>query len=71
MTDLFTKQAGNVTFFFGSDDPIIAQSEIKKYQAEVPSAKFEIMKAPDHFMREEFPELTEVITVLKTSRSWC
>ena len=65
ISDLFTKQAGKVTFFFGLDDPVIAQSEIKKYQIEVPSAEFKIIPAPDHFMREDFPELTKLLTELK------
>ena len=65
VTDLFTKQAGKVTFFFGSDDPVIAQSEIEKYQTEVPSAEFNILLAPDHFMRQDFPELAKVITELQ------
>lgn len=60
--DLFREQSGATTLFFGTDDPVIASSEIEQYQREVPDAKFVITSAPDHFMREEIPELLQQIT---------
>lgn len=61
VTDAFTQQAGKVTFFFGSNDPVILPVEIDKYKNEVPSAEFIVMPAPDHFMRVAFPELIKAI----------
>ncbi len=61
ITDLFRSQAGRTIFFFGYDDAVTPESEIKKYQADLPNAEFNIMAAPDHFMRVEFPELINVV----------
>jgi len=64
LTETFIQQAGIVTFFFGSNDPVISQAEIGKYRNDIPSAAYHILPAPDHFMREAFPELTAVIKAL-------
>lgn len=64
VSELFIKQAGRVIFFFGSDDPVIASTEIDMYRQEVPTAEFHVLSAPDHFVRVDFPELTRVITSL-------
>lgn len=61
LSDKLTEQAGKLVFFNGTDDPVISQSDLKKYQKALPSAEFKIMSAPDHFVRAEFPELVEVI----------
>ncbi len=58
---LFVSQAGETTLFFGSDDPVIVMSEVEKYRHNLPDASFNIMSAPDHFMRAEFPELIQHI----------
>ena len=57
----FSLQAGEVTLFFGKDDPVIVASEIEKYRQDLPKAKFIITSAPDHFMRPLFSELVELI----------
>lgn len=54
-------QAGKMTFFFGTDDPIIPLVEAEKYRQKLPSAEYILLPAPDHFMREEFPELLDTI----------
>lgn len=64
ISELFKSQAGRTVFFFGHDDVVTPESEIKKYQADLPSAEFNIMSAPDHFMRVEFPELLNTIKQL-------
>lgn len=61
VSKLFSSQAGKITFFFGTDDPVIASSEIKKYERDLPTANFRIMSASDHFVRPAFPELIEFI----------
>ena len=54
-------QAGRLVFFNGLDDPVISQSDLRKYRQALPGAEFIITPAPDHFVREDFPELTELI----------
>lgn len=61
ISDRFRTQAGTVTLFFGNDDPVIKPIEIEKYQAQLPDADFHIQAAPDHFVRQEFPELVATI----------
>lgn len=63
LTNRLTEQAGRLVFFNGSDDPVIAISEQKKYQEQLPSAEFNTLTAPDHFVRTDFPEL---VTLLKS-----
>ncbi len=59
-----TEQAGRIIFFNGIDDPVISQSDLRKYQKYLPSAEFEILSAPDHFVREDFPELIKLLKEL-------
>lgn len=61
LSDLFKTQAGRVVFFFGNDDPIISKGEIEKYRKDLPKAEYTILSAPDHFVRQDFPELTKLI----------
>lgn len=61
VSEKFISQAGDVTLFFGEDDPVIPTSEIGNYKQDLPNAKFVITSAPDHFMRPAFPEIIEVI----------
>lgn len=61
VSEQFASQAGNVTLFFGEDDPVISAVEIEKYRRDLPSADLRIVPAPDHFVRPLFPELLEVI----------
>jgi len=62
LTDRLIRQAGRLVFFNGLDDPVISTEDLHKYQTAIPTAEFNIMSAPDHFVREEFPEL---VTLLK------
>jgi len=64
ISDRFTKQAGNVIFYAGSDDPVIASTELEKYRTALPSAEFNILPAPDHFVRADFPEIVARIKSL-------
>lgn len=64
ISDRFTSQAGKVILFFGNDDPVISSKEIKKYQRALPNGEFHVLSAPDHFVREEFSELTDIIAAL-------
>lgn len=61
LNPLFTKQAGELTFIHGSDDPVIPITEVDKYKREAPEATYITLPAPDHFMRESLPELIQVI----------
>jgi uncharacterized protein len=56
-----TEQAGRIVFFYGLDDPIVSQSDLNKYQSQLPSAEFQILSAPDHFVRADFPELISLL----------
>jgi predicted alpha/beta hydrolase family esterase len=62
--ELFADQAGRVIFFMGSDDPVVAPSEIEKYRTALPTAEYNILSAPDHFVRPEFPELIRIVRSL-------
>ena len=64
ITDLFRSQAGHVTVINGDDDPVISQSDINKYKNDLSDAEFITLPAPDHFMRQDFPELVERIKTL-------
>ena len=64
ISELFIKQSGIVTLFFGYDDPVIVPTEIKKYTEYLPNATFHVVSAPDHFVRDEFPELVKTIKEL-------
>lgn len=61
LSDKLAEQAGRLVFFHGTDDPVISNTEIDKYRNELPSAEYILLSAPDHFMREEFPELVNLI----------
>jgi len=61
ISDKLAEQAGKLVFVNGTNDPVVSQSEPLKYQKAVPSAAFISLPAPDHFMREKFPELTDLI----------
>ena len=63
LTTRLTEQAGRLVFFNGHDDPVISLADLKKYQDQLPSAEFNILSDPDHFVRADFPEL---VTVLKS-----
>jgi len=64
ISDRFNKQAGNVIFYTGSDDPVVAPTELEKYRTALPSAEFNILPAPDHFARADFPEIVARIKSL-------
>lgn len=64
VSELFIKQAGQVTLYFGYDDPVIVPTEIKKYSQYLPDAKFNVVSAPDHFVRADFPEMITTIKEL-------
>lgn len=61
-----TEQAGQIIFFNGTNDPVVSQSDLRKYQKNLPSADFKILPAADHFVREDFPELIKLIKNLKS-----
>jgi predicted alpha/beta hydrolase family esterase len=64
ISDLFTSQAGDVYIINGNDDPVISHADIQKYKHDLPRAQFITVSAPDHFMRESFPELLEIISAI-------
>jgi len=61
LSENLSNQAGELVFFNGLDDPIISVQDLKKYQDALPGAEFNIIPAPDHFVRVDFPELIERI----------
>lgn len=56
----FVKQAGKIIFYHGTDD-IVPLSELELYLQAIPDAESHVSAAPDHFMRNSFPELIERI----------
>jgi uncharacterized protein len=64
ISDTFIKQAGRIVFFNGPDDPVISMSDLNKYKTSLPSAEFNLLPAPDHFMRTDFPQLTALLKEL-------
>jgi predicted alpha/beta hydrolase family esterase len=59
ISDTFKAQAGQTIFYFGFDDPVVIPAESEKYRRQLPDAEFNIVSAPDHFVRGEFRELTD------------
>ena len=55
------EQAGELYFYFSKDDPVVAFTEMEKYQKELPRATFRIFEDRMHFNMEEFPEIVEDI----------
>jgi uncharacterized protein len=64
ISDRFKEQAGEVVFYFGEDDPVIAIGEMHRYQQAIPDAEYNVHPAPDHFARIAFPEIVERIRSL-------
>lgn len=64
LSGLLPEQAGHIVFFSGMDDPVVPNSELSKYQKELPLAEFKILSAPDHFVRIDFPELISLLKSL-------
>lgn len=56
----FADQGGRIVFYHGTDD-IIPLSELELYKKSIPNAETHELSAPDHFMREAFPEIIETI----------
>ncbi len=54
-------QAGELFIYQSKDDPVVAFSELEKYQKELPKATFRIFEDRQHFNQEEFPEIVEDI----------
>lgn len=61
ISETFLDQTGRVIFFNGEDDPVVSFSEMEKYKLALPEAQYNVISAPDHFSRAEFPELVSVI----------
>lgn len=67
LTPLFEKQSGTIIFYNGADDPVVSILEQEQYKKFVPHAEFNTLVAPDHFVRIEFPELTQRIKDLQVA----
>jgi hypothetical protein len=68
ITDLFKSQAGAVFIINGNDDPVISAADIQKYKDDLPDAQFLTIPASDHFMRVDFPEMTNILKTLQQTR---
>jgi len=64
ISPLFQQQAGKIILFYGQDDPVVSANEIEKYRQALPEADVRQQAAPDHFVREHFPELVWAVTEL-------
>lgn len=61
ISNLFREQAGEVVFYYGTDDPVIPTLEAEKYRKQLPDAEFYELSAPDHFVRTDFPEVVSYL----------
>ena len=52
-----TKQAGKIFLYYSKDDPVVAFSELAKYQKALPHATARVFDDRKHFNQESFPEL--------------
>ncbi len=57
-------QGGKLFFYHSKDDPVVAFSELAKFQHELPNATYRIFEDRQHFNQEEFPEIVEDIKTL-------
>ena len=57
----FSRQAGNIYFYYSEDDFIVPHSHLAKYKNELPEATFTSFKDRNHFILESFNELIEDI----------
>lgn len=55
------KSAGEVHLFHSEDDPVSPFSELKKFQADLPSAITHTFVDRNHFFQPTFPELASII----------
>lgn len=54
-------QAGKLFFYHSKDDPVVAFSELSRYERELPAATYRIFEDRLHFNMESFPEIVEDI----------
>ncbi|MFA6278743.1 MAG: alpha/beta hydrolase [Candidatus Paceibacterota bacterium] len=62
---LFEKQGGTIFLYHSKDDPVVAFSELAKYQKALPSAKVNVFEDRKHFNQESFPEIVTSIKSIK------
>lgn len=67
LSDMLEEQAGTIVFFNGDDDPVISKSDVDQYRKVLTSAEFITLPAPDHFVRQDFPELIEKIHAIQAT----
>jgi uncharacterized protein len=58
------EQVKNLCIYHSKDDPVVAFSEMEKYQKELSTATFRVFEDRMHFNQEEFPEIVEDIKSL-------
>jgi len=54
---LFEEQSDRIFLYHSKDDPVVAFSELAKYQKTLPRAKSSIFEDRKHFNQESFPEI--------------
>jgi len=54
---LFEEQGGTISLYHSKDDPVVAFSELSKYQKALPNAKITSFEDRRHFNQESFPEI--------------
>lgn len=54
---LLEEQGGIISLYHSKDDPVVAFSELAKYQKALPSAKITVFDGRKHFNQESFPEI--------------
>lgn len=59
----FAAQGGDIIFYHGTDD-IVPLGELDLYKKAIPKAVTHELSAPDHFMREAFPEILATLKSL-------
>ncbi|MFH1178481.1 MAG: alpha/beta hydrolase [bacterium] len=54
---LLEEQGGKMFLYHSKDDPVVAFSELAKYQKALPNAKSNVFEDRKHFNQESFPEI--------------
>ncbi len=60
----FLNQSDKIFLYHSTDDPVVAFSELAKYQRALPSATARVFSDRGHFNQEEFPEIVADIKSL-------
>ncbi|MDR3547834.1 MAG: alpha/beta hydrolase [Candidatus Pacebacteria bacterium] len=62
--DLLREQGGKIFLYHSKDDPVVAFTELAKYQQQLQEATTRVFEDRKHFNQDQFPELVQDIKSL-------